>query len=151
MKKLVWVAGAILLFAMVFPNGIDFSKVLGSKPAAVVVSATPDSTIVKKLATASSADKARVVSVYSGLKTVLQRDKAKRINTTEKFAETHANTLQMAIENPGKYPGLDDAIEAVFAAAVADANADTTVVNPVTPEIQAKLISACDTVIVSAR
>ena len=61
------------------------------------------------------------------------------------------NTLQLAIEKPGKYAGLDTAIETVFQNAVKEAKADPSVVNPMTPEIQAKVIEACEIVIVSAR
>lgn len=150
MKKLVWIAGAVLLFAVVFPNGIDVAGLL--KPAAVVpsVNATPDAKISELLSRATAADKARVVSVYTGLKEVLSRDSAKRVNTTEKWEELHAATLQMAVSTPGKYPGFDEAIEAVFYKAVQDKNTDASVVNPVTPEMQEKLLKACDVIIASA-
>lgn len=150
MKKLVWVAGLVLLFAILYPNGIDVSSYF---PAAeeTTSDADPDATIVKLLSGAPYADKARVVSVYSGLKTVLNRDKGVRVNNTEKFEELQSRTLQMAIDNKGKYEGLDAAIEAVFAAAVKDSATDPTVVNAVTPEMQAKLVNACDIVIASAR
>lgn len=150
MKKLVWIAGAVLLFAVVFPNGIDVAGLL--KPAAVVpsVNATPDAKIVELLSSATTADKARVVSVYTGLKEVLARDNAKRVNTTEKWSELQAATLQLAISTPGKYPGLDEAIEAVFYKAVQDKDTDASVVNPVTATMQEKLLKACDVVIASA-
>lgn len=150
MKKLVWIAGALLVFALFFPNGVSLSSLSSSNDAAVV-DVTPDAQIVKLLAPATRAEKSRIVSVYTGLKTVLTRDNGKRINTTEKWEEVQAQTLQMAIDEPGKYEGLDEAIEAVFAAAVADENTDATVVNAVTPEMQAKLIKACDILIVSAK
>jgi hypothetical protein len=152
MKKMVWVAAALLVFALFFPNGVSlpsFSSVSNSDVA--VGTATPDATVAKLLAPASRAEKNRVVGVYSGLKTVLTRDNGKRINTTEKWEEVQAQTLQMAIDEPGKYEGLDEAIEAVFVAAVKDDNTDPTVVNPVTPEMQAKLIKACDVLIASAK
>lgn len=151
MKKLVWIAGALLLFAIVFPNGVDVSAYLNPKAADVEIDAKPDAKIVELLSGAASADKARVVGVYLGLRTVLTRDAGKRVNTTEKLEELQANTLQMAIEKPGKYPGLDDAIEAVFQNAVKSAKADASVVNPMTPEIQAAVIKACEIVIVSAQ
>jgi hypothetical protein len=153
MKKLVLAAGVLLGFAVFFPNGINVSKYF-SKPVAVddvAVSAEPDAAIVKALTGATAADKARVVSVYTGLKEVLNRDNAARVNTTEKFEELHARTLQMAIATPGKYEGLDAAIEAVFAAAVKDADTDPSVVNPVTLLMQSKLVKACDVIIASAR
>ena len=69
----------------------------------------------------------------------------------EKLEEVQASTLQLAIETPGKYPNLDAAIEAVFYNAVQDENTDASVVNAVTPVIQAKLVKACDIVMASAR
>lgn len=153
MKKLVWVAGVLLCFAIFYPNGVDVSAYLPlpAETDDAEVSATPNADIVKALANASVTDKARVVSVYNGLKEVLNRDNAARVNTTEKFEELHARTLQMAIETPGKYPGLDTAIEAVFYAAVHDKDTDASVVNPVTLLMQSKLVAACDVVIASAK
>jgi hypothetical protein len=152
MKKMVWVAAALLVFALFFPNGVSLpSFSSASNNDVVAVAVTPDAAVVKLLRPASRAEKNRVVSVYAGLKTVLARDNGKRINTTEKWEEVQAQTLQMAIDEPGKYEGLDEAIEAVFAAAVKDNNTDPTVVNPVTPEMQAKLIKACDILIASAK
>lgn len=151
MKKMVWVAAALLVFALFFPNGVSlpsFSSVSNNDVASDV---KPDAAVVKLLAPADRAEKNRVISVYTGLKTVLARDKGQRINTTEKWEEVQAATLQMAIDEPGKYPGLDEAIEAVFVAAVKDDNTDATVVNAVTPEMQAKLVKACDILIASAK
>ena len=150
MKKLVWVAGAVLLFAVFFPNGINL-PFIGTSNSVTPIDATPDQTIVGLLRGAAAEDRARIRSVYAGMKHVLQRDKGERVSTTEKFAEVHANTLQLAIDKPGKYPGLDDAIESVFIAAVGQTNLDPTVVNAITPEMQAKLITACDVIIVSSR
>ena len=151
MKKLVWVAGLVLLFAVVYPNGITLPSF--SKPAdeAPVVTVPADETIAKLLASASAADKARIVSVYRGLKTVLNKDNGKRVNTTKKWEEVHGETLTLAIETPGKYPGLDEAIEAVFYRAIQDDDTDASVVNAVTPLVQSKLVKACDTIIASAQ
>lgn len=151
MKKLVWVAGLVLAVAIVYPNGVtlpSFSKPAEETPA---VDVPADAEIVKLLANASAADKARIVSVYRGLKTVLNKDNGKRVNTTEKWEEVHGETLTLAIETPDKYPGLDEAIEAVFYKAVQDDDTDASVVNAVTPLMQAKLVKACDTIIASAR
>lgn len=151
MKKLVWIAGAVLLFALVFPNGIDVSGLVAPPVATPEIDAKPDAKIVELFSGASAADRARAAGVYRGLRTVLARDAGKRINTTEKLEELQANTLQMAIEQPGKYPGLDEAIEVVFQNAVKSAKADAGVVNPMTPEIQAAVIKACEIVIVSVQ
>lgn len=151
MKKLVWLAGAVLAVAILFPNGFDVSSFLTPQVVEPEIDAKPDAKIVELLSNAAAADKARTVSVYRGLRTVLSRDAGKRINTTEKLEELQSNTLQMAIENVNKYPGLDIAIEAVFQNAVKSAKADASVVNPMTPEIQAAVIKACEIVIVSAQ
>lgn len=151
MKKLIWVAGAVLAVSLLYPNGVDLSAYMPATVEETTVAAEPNADIVKALVGASSADRARIVGAYTGLKTVLNRDNGARINTTEKFEEVHANTLQLAIDQPGKYAGLDTAIEAVFRAAVQDENTDASVVNPVTPLMQNKLVSACDVVIASAK
>jgi hypothetical protein len=146
MKKLVLVAGILLLLSLVFPNGVK----LPSLPAPVVVPVAPDvevdATIAKLLSTATAEDKSRVASIYDGMAYVLRRDAGKRLNTTEKWAEFQANTLQLAVEQVGKYPGLDVAIEAVFARSVG-----TDDVVPATPETQQKLLKACEIIAASAR
>ena len=152
MKKLVWVAGLVLAVAIVYPNGFtlpSFSTSAETTPAVVVV--PPDAEIVKLLVPATAAEKARIISVYRGLKAVLNKDNGKRVNTTEKWEEVHGETLTLAIESPGKYPGLDEAIDAVFYRAVQDKDTDASVVNAVTPLVQSKLVKACDTIIASAR
>jgi hypothetical protein len=151
MKPLVWVAAVILGFSLVFPNGIDVTKFVPSAPTVPDTDAASDPRVVKALTGADGADKLRIVSVYRGLRNVMTRDNATRVNNTEKWAELQARTLQMAIDKPGKYPGLDVAIEAVFFDAVQDKNTDAGVVNAITPEVQAKLVKACDTVIASAK
>lgn len=146
MKKLVLVAGILLLLSLVFPNGVK----LPSLPAPVVVPVAPDvevdATIAKLLSTATAEDKSRVASIYDGMAYVLRRDAGKRLNTTEKWAEFQANTLQLAVEQVGKYPRLDVAIEAVFARSVG-----TDDVVPATPETQQKLLKACEIIAASAR
>ena len=149
MKKLVWVAGAILIFSLVFPNGINVRPPVKPTPTPVdpaVPAATPDAKIVELLSSASAADRGRIISVYTGLRTVMLRDKGKRINTTEKLAELQANTLQLAIDKPGTYPGLDVAIDAVFAAQIG-----TDDVLAITDEVTQRVVKACDIIIASAK
>ncbi|WP_353208346.1 hypothetical protein [Sphingorhabdus sp.] len=144
-KVLLWLAGALLAVSIVFPNGPTLSLTPTAPVAPVAVHAT-DVEIVRLLANASSADKARVNGIYTALVVVLKKDAGKRITTTEQWADLQANTLQLAIDTPGKYPGLDTAIEAVFLAKLG-----TDDVMPSTPETQAKLIDACETIAASAR
>lgn len=150
MKKLVWVAGFVLALSFLFPNGVsDF--VAQPTPIYVVPDAEPDAKIVELLAPATAEEKARVISVYSGLHRVLSRDGGVRINNTEKWETLQANTLQLAIDQQGKYPGLDAAIEAVFHAAVQSDTIDSTVVNPVRGEVLPRLLKACAIIVASAK
>lgn len=138
---LVWLAGALLGVSLLFPNGF------ASKSAAPVTPEAPKPTnpaIVKLLDEASDADLARIRSVYTGLARVLQRDAGKRITTTEQWEELAAATLQLAIDEPGKYAGLDEAIEAVFVGALGDD------VLPNNADTRNKLIGACEIVVNSA-
>jgi hypothetical protein len=148
MKKLVWVAGALLVFSFVFPNGITLPKPPAPVPAPGPVEPVvpADAEIVKALTGASSKDRARIVSVYSGVIHVLKRDGGKRVSNTEKWADMHANTLQVAIDTPGKYPGLDTAIEAVFARELG-----TDDVVQLDADVQNKLVRACEVIIASAK
>lgn len=150
MKKLVALAAVgLVLFAVAFPNGISV-PFIPTRPDVVVpadvISANPDAAIVSALNGASAADRGRIVGVYTGLRTVLRRDKGERVSNTEKLAELHANTLQLAIDSVGKYPGLDVAIDNVFKTIVGTDDVVAT-----SPDILAKLVKACETVIVSAQ
>ena len=140
MKKIVWVAGLLLLLSVVFPNGLSLPNLVKTKPAGAT-----DAKIVELLSAADAADKARIEGVYAGLAYVLNRDKGARITTTEKWAEVQQNTLDLAIETIGQYPNLDEAIETVFLQAV---GTDDVMSN--NPDVLAKLISACETIANSA-
>ena len=145
MKKLVLLACLLLVgLALKFPNGVPLPV---TAPDAVVVPAgETDAALVGILENATDEDKARIVSVYEGMQYVLKRDNGKRINTTDKFSDWQANTLQLAVETPGKYPGLDKAIESVFVRLVGTDDVVST-----TPDVQQKLIKACEIVAASAK
>jgi hypothetical protein len=141
MKKLVWVFGLLLALSFVFPN------VGGVKPAPapVPVPAPPaetDARIVGVLLNATPEDRARVASIYTGLRTVLGRDKGEFVNNTERFSVLQANTLKLAVEQVGRYPGLDTAIEGVFKTAVGTDDVVT-----MTPELVEAICKACDIII----
>jgi hypothetical protein len=145
MKILVWAAALLVGLSIVYPNGITLPN--GNTP--VVAPEAPvetDATIVTLLKDATPEDKGRVVSIYEGMQFVLSRDKGQRINTTEKWREFQANTLQLAVEQVGKYPGLDAAIEGVFKNVLG-----TDDVLPATPETQQKLLKACEIIANSAK
>lgn len=146
MKKLVLAAGLLLFLSLVFPNGPQLPVVKPPVVRPVVASAPVDAEIVKLLTGSDAADRARIYDIYSALKTVLQRPTAPaRITTTEKWEEVHGHTLDLAIEQVNKYPGLDAAIERVFKTTVG-----TDDVLPGTPDTLKKLAAACDVVANSA-
>lgn len=150
MKKLVWLAGAVLAFSLFFPDGIPLRPVTPPipvpDPVPVGPVAEPDAKIVELLTNATPEDRARIYGVYAAMAKVTRRDKGARLNTTEKWAEYQANTLQLAIDKPGKYPGLDVAIEAVFARRLG-----TDDVLATTPEVAERVASACDIIAASAK
>ena len=146
MKKLVWVAGAVLLFSLVFPDGVSVPVV--TPVTDPVSSATPDEKIVAILRNASAADRERVNGIYTGLVHVLKKDeKIGRLRTTEQWAETQAATLDLAVDwVSGAYPGLDVAINNVFKRVVG-----TDDVLPMNADTHAKLIEAAEIVAASAK
>ena len=142
-KKLVWVAGAVLLLSFVLP----YAPSLPTPPAPPVVNPDVeiDAAIATTLKNATAADKARIVDTYTALASIVRRDGGSRVSDTEKWAELQARTLELAIDTPGKYPGLDEQIEAVFLRCVG-----TDDVLPGNAETQAKLIRACEIIANSA-
>lgn len=152
MKKLVWLAAALLAVSFLFPNGLSLPTPAPKPPTPAPVPAPADAVsadpaIVKILANAAAADKRRIGDVYAGMKAVLTRDGGKRVSTTEKFADFHANTLQLAVDHqPGKYPNLDVEIDRVFKTTVG-----TDDVVSSNAETLKKLLTACDIVIASTK
>jgi len=74
--------------------------------------------VAKALASASSADRARVASVYASLADLIARDGGKLIPTTAVWRAIYSDALRLAAggtDLPGKYPGLDTAVEEVLA------------------------------------
>ena len=74
--------------------------------------------VATALASASSADRARVASVYASLADLIERDGGKLIPTTAVWRAIYADALRLAAGGtslPGKYPGLDKAVEEVLA------------------------------------
>jgi hypothetical protein len=146
MKKLVWLAGLLLAVSIVFPNGLPIKSFVKPAPEVVEPAGPTDAAIVKALTGVTPEDRARIVGVYTGLLNVLGRDKtAELMNTTDKWEIVQQNTLSVAIDKPGKYAGLDVAIEAVFLKTVG-----TDDVLPVTPDTVKKLKDACSIVLNSA-
>lgn len=97
-------AAAVLFAAFQFlPKGPPRSAATG--PVAVALSS------------ASSADRARVASIYSALADLIERDGGTLIPTTAVWRAIYADALRLAAggtDLPGKYPSLDTAIEQVL-------------------------------------
>ena len=77
-----------------------------------------DGPVAKALASASSADKARVRSVYGALADLIERDGGKLIATTAVWRAIYSDALRLAAGGTGlvgEYEGLDAAIEAELA------------------------------------
>lgn len=157
MKKLAWAAGILLLLSIIFPNGLPAVVTIKPTPTPVNPVPTPapapapaekDPKIVEILTGASASDRSRIADVYTAMGVVARRDRTKggRLNTTEKWEDYQAHVLNLAIDTPGKYPGLDAAIEAVFARKVG-----TMDVLAITDEVAERLAAACDTIAASAR
>lgn len=149
MKKLVWLFGLLLALSFFVPANLSLPV---PKPTPVApdepTTTDTDAEIVKILANADAADKARIVDVYSSLAAVLKRDQTEGpfIVTSEQFQKVQDATLKLAIDEPGKYEGLDVAIEKVFFNVFG-----TLDVVAVTPDINAKLLTAAEVVANSAR
>jgi hypothetical protein len=140
MKNLVWLFGVLLALSFFVPTG-RFVK----PQVTPIVPGETDPAIVAVLKPATVEDRNRVASIYTGLQTVITRDNGQLVNNTERLAVLQANTLKLAVDQVGKYPGLDKAIEAVFASAVGTDDVVT-----VTPEIATKLSAACAVIVNSA-
>lgn len=88
----------------------------------------------------STKDARYIADIYSGIASVLEIDKDKKISDTDRFRTFHAGCLRMAVpaEIVGKYRGLDEFIEDTFSAELG-----TSEVLTVDDSTKAKLIGAC--------
>ena len=168
MKKLIWPAGLLLAFALLFPNGLHIKVPSGPVvPVTPVTPVTPvvpepavekDAKIAELLANAPVEDKNRVRGMYLGMADVIKRDGGKLMRTTEQFSVLQANTLKLAVDGTklkGKYPGLDVALEAVFDKKLRELDPegkrDPKDVVTADEATRAKLIEACVLIADSAR
>jgi hypothetical protein len=123
-----WILGAVVVFAALqfLPKGPPRSAATG--PVATVLESAP------------SSDRARVASIYSSLADVVERDGGKLIPTTAVWRAIYADALRLAAggtDLPGKYPGLDKAIEEVLAQHYPLDNL------PIDPVLAQKIATAC--------
>lgn len=147
MKKLVWLFGILLALSFVVPDKVfkPAPPAPPATPAVPAVAVPTDTNIVSVLANATAEDRANIVGIYTGLKTVILRDKGEFVNNTDRWSVLQANTLKLAVDQVGKYPGLDRAIESVFMAEVG-----TDDVTSMTPDTITRVVKACDVIIASA-
>lgn len=107
----------------------------------------PKSPVTAALSPASSQDKARVAAFYSAMADVVERETS-LVSTVGGFRELHARSLDRAFKGtdlPGKYPGLDLAIDEKLAAAVGRDDV------PLPPAKRQSLIQALKDVATDAR
>lgn len=116
----------------------------------VVVSMIPASQpaagpVADALRNASPRDRARVASVYRALADVTARDSGQQIATLASWRAVHASALRLAAggtDLPGKYPGLDVAVDSVLANAVGSLE-DV----PMSRDVVQKLVAGCNSVV----
>lgn len=73
--------------------------------------------VAAAMRTASSADRAKVARIYRALGDITVRDSGQQIATTAVWRKLHASALRLAAggtDLPGKYKGLDEAVEKVL-------------------------------------
>lgn len=100
LKHVFAVVAAVLLVVAFIPPKTDVPVDTPSKVAVSLKSATKD-------------DKARVRAFYAAMADVVERDSS-IITTVAKWRQANANALDLAFKGtdmPGKYPGLDAAID----------------------------------------
>ena len=93
------------------------------------------------LRSASSTDRRTIAAIYNAMADVTERDSAVgQISSTEVWRRCHSSALRLAVGGtplPGKYLGLDVAVEQVLSQYFSLDN------TPMTPELRAKVVAAC--------
>ena len=107
------------ILAVAVAIGLVWSFAPSRGPATPVV-VQPTGSVSKAMAGATRQDKARVSAFYASLADVVERDE-KVIPTVGAFTTLHSRSLDLAFKGtdlPGKYKGLDKAINDQLVAAV---------------------------------
>lgn len=128
------IAAVLLVVAFVPPKGVDVTPAEKSKVESV-------------LASASKQDRARVRAYYTAMADVVRRDDH-IIATVGKWRTANANALDLAFKGtdlPGKYAGLDVAIDELLVKAVGKDDV------ALTTEKRAALVAALEEVANAAR
>jgi hypothetical protein len=108
--------------------------------ASFLVSPRPAATgpVADALKSATSTDRARVRAIYAALADVTNRDAGSRIANVAAWRAVHSDALRLAVgktDLPGKYPGLDRAVETVLAQHIGLDNL------PLSGEVKDKLVT----------
>lgn len=101
--------------------------------------------VADALRLASPRDRARVASIYQALGDITARDAGQQITTVGTWRAVHASALRLAAggtDLPGKYPGLDVAVDRVLQESLGSLD-DV----PMTKEVVGKLVAGCRTVV----
>lgn len=101
--------------------------------------------VADALRSATPRDRARVASIYKALGDITARDAGQQITTVGTWRAVHASALRLAAggtDLPGKYPGLDVAVDAVLKESLGSLD-DV----PMTREVVGKLVTGCGTVV----
>ena len=142
-----WIVAVVILFFSWQGASLEFpwppaapAKVTTGRPDDETMAlASPVRPILPKMIVS---DRLYLANLYDAMAFVLTNDGERSspiIADTSKFSEFHAGTLGLGIKraNVGKYPGLGEAIDQVFMAAVGAE------VQSITPEVRRKLVAAC--------
>lgn len=101
--------------------------------------------VADALRNASPRDRARVASIYEALADVTARDAGQQITTLASWRAVHASALRLAAggtDLPGKYPGLDVAVDKVLVDSVGSLD-DVAL----SKEVVQKLVAGCKNVV----
>lgn len=108
------------VLAMIVLAGLAWSFLPASGKPLVPAPVAPAGPVSQAMKPATKQDKERVSAFYSALADVVERD-ATLIPTVGDFRTVHARSLDAAFKGtdlPGKYPGLDAAIDGQLTTAV---------------------------------
>jgi len=131
MKNIVLVAAFVFL-------GYTF---ISEKPPTPDTPAVVEGAVTAALRSASSSDRKLVSSMYTSMADIIERDAAtQQISTTGIWRRCHSSALRLAFGGtslPGKYPGLDTAVEQVLSQSFTLDDV------AMTPELRAAIAAAC--------
>lgn len=136
-----------VFFKHVFAVVAAVALVVAFMPQKTVVVPVEKSKIATILQSASKTDRARVRAYYAAMADVIHRD-TKIVTTVGKWRQANADALDLAFKGtdlPGKYQGLDAAIDEVLVKAIGSDDV------ALSPDRRAALVAALEEVADAAR